>query len=176
MPILVKKIWEGVRLEGLNYGLPEAFLELGEGIEYSSSMELLREFLKVESRWVCIRGTGSTQVGFGSLVKGFGTINLNVELECDGSVRNPGWLNSVDRWVVDFSEEPLFDYYALRTADMLRFTIRNEKDLETAKRVFGSLKLFPGTKYLKMLAPVPGAEELVRKYDRTRIYYEGKQH
>lgn len=139
-------------------------------------MDLVKEImLHCQSKWVCITGEGTTQVGLGTLIKGLSTIGLNVEVECDGSIRDPGWAHSVDRWVIDYSTEPLFNYATLRAADMVRFRIRNEKDLSVAKVGLGSLTFFAGTKYLLMETDVPGALEVVRKFERTRIYWLEKE-
>lgn len=176
--VQVEKIWEGVRGEGLNYGLPTVFIKLGLGQEFASTMELVREvMLKCQSKWACILGEGTTQVGMGTLIKGLSAIGTYVEVECDGGVRDPGWAHSVDRWVVDYSTEPLFNYSVLRSADMIRFIIRNEKDLAAAKLGFDQLRVFAGTKYFLLTeGDVPGALEFIRKYDRSRIYWVKEEH
>jgi hypothetical protein len=173
--IQVEKIWEGVRQEGLNYGLPTTFIKLGLGQEFPSTTDLVKEVLPCQSKWVCLFGEGSTQVGMGTLIKGLSAIGLYTEVECDGGVRDPGWAHSVDRWIVDYSTEPLFNYSTLRSADMIRFTIRNEKDLAGAKLGFDQLRVFAGTRYFKLPeGDVPGALEFIRKFDRSRIYW-GKE-
>jgi len=170
--LTVEKIWEGLRQEGLNYGLPTTFIKLGEGREFPSMMELVREILfKTKCKWICLLGEGTTQVGMGTLVKSLSTVGQYVEVECDGSIRDPGWSRAVDRWVIDYSPEPLFNYAVLRPADMMRFTVRSEKDLPALQSGFEALKFFAGTKYVRMTDRLPSVFEFVRKYDRSRIYY-----
>ena len=182
----VNKIWEGVRLEGLNYGLPTTFILLGSGREYNSE-DLVREVLMhTKCKWVCIFGEGATQVGMGTLVKGLSSVGMYIEVELGGEVRDPGWLHTVDRWVIDYVEEGAFNYGALRGQDMVRFIVRGEGDFNLAKRGFEALKLFPGTRYIRIgakdvipksrgkvltgLSLYKEALAFVRGYDRARLY------
>ena len=173
--VTVEKISEGIRKEGLNYGLPMVFLKLGAGVPYLSVENLVRDMLMyTRCKWVCIFGEGTTQVGMGTLVKGLSSVGMYIEVECSALVRDPGWLHSVDRWIIDYVEEPLFNYAALRSQDMVRFTTHNVSDLDLIKRGFESLRLFPGTKYVKVVSDIPGLFEFVRKYERSRIYVTGE--
>lgn len=183
----VGKMWEGVRQEGVNYGLPVMFIQLGPGAEYTSE-DLVKEVLvHTRCRWCCITGQNTTQVGMGTLVKGLSSVGMSIEVEVDGSIKDPGWLHTIDRWVVDYAKEGLFNYGALRSQDMIRFVIKGEGDLNFAKEGFEDLKLFPGTKYLMVIPediiPRSGdkalvkvvllreAFQLVRRYDRCRLYW-----
>ena len=169
--ISIERVWEGIREEGLNFGLPTLYLELGEGREYASAEELIRETLTLtRCRWVCILGEKTTQVGMGTLVKGLSAVGLNVELECPGSVRDPGWLHTADRWVVDYVKDGAFNYTALRSQDMVRFLVKNEGDLAYAREGFEALRLFSGTKCVKVLEEIHGVFDLVKRYDRSRVY------
>ncbi len=173
--ISVEKIQEGVRLEGLNYGLPTVFVKLGIGSIYLTVEELIRDILgPSRARWVCILGSNTTQVGLGTLIKGLSSTGFNTEVECWASVRAPGWLHSVDRWVIDYTKNPIFNLGGLRSADMVRFTVGEEEDLDFAEEGFKSLKLFSGTKYLKVTNKSlwTKAFRLARGYDRTRLYKE----
>jgi len=171
----VSKIWEGIRLEGLNYGLPSTFLQLGIGPNYSSE-ELVRDVLmQTKCKWLVILGENTTQVGMGSLVKGLSSIGMYIELEVDGRTRDPGWMHSVERWVVDYVKGGAFNYGALRSQDMVRFTAREEKDLPVVEEAFELLKFFTGTKVLRIPKPLASklwgnAFALVRKYERSRLY------
>jgi len=172
--IEAEKIWEGIRLEGLNYGLPTTFIKLGPGSEYNSE-ELVREVLMhTKCKWVCILGKNTTQVGMGTLVKGLSSVGMYVEVEAGGDVRDPGWLHTVDRWVIDYVKEAAFNYGALRSQDMARFVVEGEGDLNFAKEGFEDLKLFTGTKYVKLFDKKLNSEvfSLVRKYERARLYLE----
>ena len=173
----VEKLWEGIRKEGLNYGLPTTFVRLGKGPEFNSE-ELVREIIiSTKCKWVCILGKGTTQVGMGTLVKGLSSVGMYVEVETSGEVRDPGWMHTVDRWVVDYTGEGSFNFGALRSQDMVRFVVKGEGDFNFAKEGFEELKLFPGTKYIKLLEnklknPV---FDFVRKHERSRLYIESKE-
>ena len=178
--ILVEKIYESIRQEGLNYGLPMTFVTLGPGPSYTPD-DLVRDVITTtRCAWTCILGDGTTQVGMGSLVRGLVAVNLKVELETRADVRDPGWLSAVDRWVVDYCEDAMFNLGALRSNDMIRFAVSNEEDLEIAKQAFPRLKLFGGTRYVVVPASLLGTHvfngvySLVRAFDRARIYVRGE--
>lgn len=173
--ISVEKLSEGVRHEGLNYGLPMLFVNLGLGKELLPE-DLVREILILtKCRWVCFLGEDTTKVGMGTLVKGLSVVSLQIEIEVSGSVKDPGWLHTVDRWMVDYVEDGLFNYGALRSQDMIRFTIDGVGDLSFIKSKMDELKAFPGTKVLKLNSPSDknlALDTLViaRSQDRCRIY------
>ena len=170
--IKVEKIWEGIRDEGLNYGLPTTFLKLGPGPEYNSE-ELVKDILmKTRCKWVCILGESTTQIGIGTLVKGLSTVGMYIEVEVSGTIKDPGWLHTVDRWLVDYVKDSTFNYGALRTQDMIRFVVAGRGDLNFAKSGFEDLRLFLGTKYLKLVDSELENEAfaLVRSYERSRLY------
>jgi len=109
----------------------------------------------------------------GSLVKGLSAVGLNVELECTGSVKDPGWLRSVDRWVVDYVEEGGFNLNALRSQDMVRFTVRDTSSISRLEEGLKSLPMFPGTKTIRLSGDTVLQQEvfeIARRYQRTRIY------
>jgi len=169
----VAKMWEDIRREGLNYGLPTVFLNLGNGPTYTSE-DLVREVLMhTRCKWVCILGENTTQVGMGTLVKGLSSTGMYIEVEASGAVRDPGWLHTVDRWVINYVKEASFNYGALRSQDMIRFVVKGEGDLNFAKEGFEEMKVFPGTKYVMLLDKKlkNDAFALVRRYDRGRLYY-----
>ncbi len=171
--IAVTQISEGVRKEGLNYGLPTVFVKLGPGSPYPQVEELVRDVLTLtKCTWVCILGEDTTQVGIGSLVKGLSAVGLNVELECSGKVKDPGWLRSVDRWLVDLVQDGIFNLGALRSQDMIRFTISTEDSLGALEENLRSLPMFPGTKAINVTSSklVAKVFQVARKYPRTRIY------
>ena len=172
MSVGVEKLWEGIRVEGLNYGLPTTFIKLGPGPEYSSE-ELVREVLMhTKCKWACILGKNTTQVGIGTLTKGLSSVGLYLEVEVSGEMRDPGWFNTVDRWVVDYVQEPAFNYGALRSQDTVRFIVKGEGDLNFAKGGFEELRIFAGTKYIRLLDKKLKNEAfaLVRRYERARLY------
>lgn len=170
--IMVEKIWEGVRQEGLNYGLPTLFIKLGIGPSYQPE-DLVREVLTLTKyKWVCLLGEDTTRVGMGTLVKGLSSVNLSTEVEVSGGMKDPGWLHTVDRWVVDYVENGSFNYGALRSQDMIRFILVGDSDVRFAEEKLEELRMFPGTKVLR-LNSIDLAEKtlvLARGYDRCRIY------
>lgn len=168
----VAKIWEDTRKEGLNYGLPTVFLNLGNGPTYTSE-DLVREILMhTRCKWVCILGENTTQVGMGTLVKGLSSIGMFIEVEASGEVRDPGWLHTVDRWVIDYAKEASFNYGALRSQDMIRFVVKGEGDLNFAKDGLEEVKIIPGTKYIRLEEKSLRDEAfaLVRGYEKARLY------
>lgn len=168
----VEKIYEDVRQEGLNFGLPTTFIKFGPGPEYSSE-DLVREVLMhTRCKWVCIFGEGTTRVGTGTLVKGLSSVGMYIEVETSGEVRDPGWLHTVDRWIINYVKDGAFNYNALRSQDMMKFIVKGEGDLNFAKEGFEDLKLFPGTKYVKLGDKKLKNEAfaLVRRYERSRLY------
>lgn len=171
--ILVNKITEGIRLEGVNYGLPMTFILLGDGFPYDSAEDLVREvLLKSRNRWVCLKGEGTTMVGMGAVMKGIAAIGIQIEVECSGSMKDPGYLHTVDRWIVDYVENNLFNYSALRPQDMVRFFVEDVGDLGEVEEGLERLKTFPGTKYIKSKKINPRILKLLQKYDRCRFYEE----
>jgi len=168
----VVKIYEDIRQEGLNYGLPTTFLRLGLGPEYSSE-ELVREVLMHTScKWVCVYGESTTRVGMGTLAKGLSSVGMYIEVETSGEYRDPGWLHTIDRWVVDYVKDGSFNYNALRSQDMVRFIVSGPGDLSFATEGFEELKLFPGTRYIKLGDKKLKNEafSLIRKFERSRLY------
>ena len=173
--ISVRKIWEGIRLEGLNYGLPMLFIKLGTGPTFQPE-DLVREVLTTtKCKWICVLGEETTRVGMGTLIKGLSSVNLSTEVEVSGDVKDPGWIHTVDRWVVDYVDNGSFNYGALRSQDMIRFEIEGMGDLSFVGEKLEELRMFPGTKLLR-LSSVPTEELLIqvlvlaRGYDRCRIY------
>jgi len=170
--IMVEKIWEGVRLEGLNYGLPMLFIKLGIGPSFQPE-DLVREVLTTtKCKWICLIGEETTRVGMGTLVKGLSSVNLSTEIEVSGSSKDPGWIHTVDRWIVDYVENGNFNYGALRSQDMIRFILEGDSDARFAEGKMEELRMFPGTKLLKVtsLDLAEKALILARGYDRCRIY------
>ena len=173
--IVVEKISEGIRKEGVNYGLPMVFVQLGEGIPYNSAGDLAKEILlKTKCQWICILGINATQIGMGTFFKCLSAVGFETEVECSGLVRDPAYLHSVTRWVVDYVPDALFKYTALRPSDMVRFTISGEGDLDLARMGFEQLRTCSCSKYINLNKVSASMErsvfELARKYERTRIY------
>lgn len=176
--IEVSKLYEGLRQEGLSTGIPMTFVELGSGIDYTDE-ELLSELIKstkFKGEWICLLGKDTLKTGMGSFVKGLAKCLFHVEMESDGSEKDPGWFQYVDRWVVDYRPASRFNYLGLRTQDHVRFVLDNNSDIEEVKEAFGVLKNCQAVKYLKVtdasLWTIHSHElkDIVRQQDRNRIY------
>lgn len=179
--IEVAKTWEGVRQEGLNFGLPMFFLKLGIGSNFEAD-ELVKTIItSAHCRWVYIFGDETTKIGMGSLVKGLSAVGLSTEIEVGGNVRDPGWIHTVDRWVVNYVENASFNYGALRGQDMIRFQVNSESDIRFVAGKLEDLRMFPGTKVLKLNIGDENPDWnpqlfqqillLAGKYDRCRLYW-----
>ena len=179
--ISVERLSEGVRLEGVNYGLPMVMLKLGPvGQDYNTPEQLIRDVLdKTRCKWVCIFGQETTRIGMGNLAKGFAAIGMQTEIECDASIVNPGWMHTVSRWMVDYAENPSWNLGALREHDMVRFTIQSVAEVKIAQEGFNNLKMFPGNRIVKLVGDKatlrdlqPLVFDLVRKTERARLYIQ----
>lgn len=172
--ISVEKMFEDIRKEGVNYGLPTVFLRLGDGNMYPSVEGLVREIVfKSKCQWVCILGSNTTQVGMGSVIRGLASVGMRIEVECNGTTKEPGWLHSVDRWIVDYSESSVFNLSSLRSSDMVRYSVEGEGDFNLMQQGFKALKsVFPGTSYvnLKNKKMLPEVFAFARQYSNARIY------
>jgi len=177
--IKVERIYEGIRQEGLGAGLPMAFVQLGEGREYEKVEYLVKEVMfTAQCKWICFLGEEGLPIGMGSLSRALHTIGLYQELVCPGTEKNPSWLHAIDRWVVDYVPDGLFDYFSLRNHDTIRFRGNTKEDLEIASEAFEYLKLFPGWKYFTVSRGRRDElhyerMDLSKKYDRVRIYEVG---
>lgn len=176
----IKKIYEGIRREGLNSGIPMTFVELGLGREYPEPEALVGELIKNSRfQWICFLGQDTTQVGMGTIVRGLHQCSQNVEIEIEAGRKDPGWIHSASRWVVDYSVDAIFNYQILRANDMIRIPVEDIGDLEIVNTALTELKKQISTKYIKIARNVDKElyQELVVKIldittrkERVRIY------
>ncbi len=111
----VFRISREYRKIGIGYGLPFFFIECGIGINYTPDAlmeKLVGEGVDVGS-WVVIKN-GLGEVGCGVLVDGLKYCHCKVEIEEDGSHKDPLWFPKVDHWLVWWSKNNQFNYSALR--------------------------------------------------------------
>ena len=183
----VSKVYEGIRLEGLNCGLPMLFVLMGNGRDFSKTEDLVKEiyFTSISKKggWVCILGEETVRVGIGSLIKDLSKLGLNIEVEVDGNFSSPGWMHTVDRWVVDYREGSLFNYFALRPQDMIRFSLSSGEDVSRIVSGFEEIKLSQAVKYILIKSKLSklihssvselhsSVFELVKGYDKSRVYF-----
>jgi organic radical activating enzyme len=172
--IAIEKITKIVREEGFNAGLPMTSLRVGLGDTYDKVEDLIGEIIKFTgaNKWILISGDDPLQTGMGSFIKGLRSCGLKTELRCEGSLADPGWMNSVDRWCVEYVDEPLFNYNALRSQDMVTFTVVNLEQLEVVKRGFEVLHIFQGLKYIRVINHTCFSEyaDFVSHFDKARLF------
>lgn len=151
--IEVASITEGLRKEGLGFGVPMTFLTLGLGEDYPKVDTLVGQVVRnSRCRWVCINGEDTIRTGVGTLVSGLVKCDLRVELDYSGKDKTPSWLLNADRWVVDYHEESSFHYMEMRSSDMVRFKVKADSNptnvIGDIERGLKSLKNYTGTKYI----------------------------
>jgi len=112
----VLKIWRGYRKIGPSCGLSSFFVDFGFGLSLTPE-ELLTKLDKEHlflGATIVLRNSPVKEKGVGILVEGLKSVNLRVEVEESGRTKDPLWFPKVDRWVVDWSTNPEFNYNALR--------------------------------------------------------------
>jgi len=175
--ISIESLYHGIRSEGVNFGLPMTFVRLGEGNPYPSVETAVEEIWRASaSNWICILGEETLRVGVGSLVAGLSTLGLRVELEYSEGGLIPGWASrNVDRLIVNYLENTKANYFNLRAADMIRFSIGSTEDLRAVEKGLAVVKKSEATKYILLGVPdlLGSCFEVVRHYSRTRLYWEG---
>jgi len=174
MGLPVESIEVGLREEGLGFGLPMCFIELGYTDEKMEVEDTLREVLgRIPKRgWVCIRGSHDPLVcGIGTLVRGLSQLQRYVEVETNGLLRDPSWTHTVDRWIVNYQGKPAFNYGALRATDTIRILLDS---MEGANRVEEALGVCSKLNCVKYLRSPKGAQkgwiDLAVKFERVRVY------
>ena len=110
------QIHRGYRKIGPGYGLPVFYIDIGFGMSLPIE-EILMRLSKLGAyvgATVVFRGSPLKEKGIGILVEGLKSVNLKVEVEEDGTHRDPLWFPKVDRWIVDWIEKNEFNYRVLR--------------------------------------------------------------
>jgi len=172
MGLPVESIEIELRDEGLGYGLPMCFIELGYTDEKMEVEEVLREVLEKTGKkgWVCIRGRPDPLAcGVGTLVRGLSQLQRYIEVETDGLRRDPSWSRSVDRWVVSFQSGSSFNYGSLRASDSIKILVDTLTTSEISKLLEASSKI-NCVKYLKV--PTGTREDwmdLATQFERVRV-------
>lgn len=127
----VERIYEAVREEGTNQGVITTFVRLGPGSSYSSVDEFMAElYPSLRTTWICFCGEDTTRVGMGTLIQALKELRYSVELMYSGNLREPGWFNSVDLWMVDYLTQSFFSYNRLRPRDSVRFKVPDEVKMD----------------------------------------------
>lgn len=181
MGIPVESIKVGLREEGLGYGLPMCFIELGYTDERLEVEDILREVLEKTTKkgWACIRGDPDPLAcGIGTLVRGLSQLQRYVEVETDGLHRDPSWTHAVDRWVANYQDTPVFNYGALRASDTIRIVVpesSGEEDFPYYKKYLEVCSKVNCVKYLVLPKGFPEVVygrflELAGRFERVRVY------
>jgi len=136
----VFKIGREYRKIGIGLGLPFFFIECGIGVSYTPDAlleKLVGEGCDVGS-WIVIKN-GLGEVGCGILVDGLKYCKCRVEIEEDGTHKDPLWFPKVDRWLVQWIHSNEFNYSALRPRQDL--LIYNGNDVEGFIKEAGGLSV-----------------------------------
>lgn len=163
-----------LRQEGLNYGVPVTFVILG-GVDRVEVEDILKEVLtlSIKRSWVCIMGEefDPLSFGIGTLVKGLSQLQRYVEVETDGLHRDPSWAHTVDRWVVDFQENPSYNLGSLRASDTIRVKVDSAADASIVEENLSNLSKVNCVKYLKVAKGTQKKwHSLISKFERVRVY------
>ena len=160
----VFRITREYRKIGIGYGLPFFVIECGIGVSYTPEA-LLQKLVKEEANvgdWVVIKN-GLKEQGCGVLVEGLKQCKCKVEMEEDGTYKDPMWFPRVDRWLVLWANKGLFNYSALRP--------RQDLVMYDGTDVPGFLKETESLQCLKALIVDKPEEvwDLVKKHE-IRVY------
>ena len=133
----------GYRKIGPSCGLPVFYVDMGFGLNLTVE-EILMRLEKMGlflGAMIIFRGNPLREKGMGVLVEGIKSINLKAEIEEDSTRRDPLWFPKVDRWVVDWTESPEFNYGVLRPRQDLLLCRNGQVDrfLESTVKI-GCLK------------------------------------
>jgi len=112
----VFKVHRGYRKIGPGYGLPVFYIDMGPGLnlrveDILTKLENLGVYL---GSTIVIRNSPLKQQGISILIEGIKSTNLKVEVEEDGTTKDPMWMPKVDRWLVDWVKDGPFNYGGLR--------------------------------------------------------------
>jgi len=169
------RVFNGLRQEGLNYGVPTTFVVLGGGTQIQLE-DLLEEVLKksIKRGWICLKGQDfdPLSMGVGTLVRGLSQLQRFVEIETDGLHRDPRWAHTVDRWIVLWHPTVGFNLGSLRATDGIKFRMDQNTALEEVKRFLEACKDSASIKYVLMEdgSWIDEVFEMVRTYERSRMY------
>jgi len=173
--ISLVKVFNGLRKEGLNYGVPTTFVVLGGDTQVQLE-DLLEEVLKksIKRGWVCLKGEDfdPLSMGVGTLVRGLSQLQRFVEIETDGLHRDPRWAHTVDRWAVTWHPKLSFNLGSLRATDGIKFRMDQNTTLDEVKEFLEACKDSASVKYV-LMGDRPWREEIfemVRTYERSRMY------
>lgn len=179
----VESFYETTRQEGVNCGLPMTFMRMGLGQYFPKVEDLVGTILSLANcNWVAIVGEDTTRAGMGSVTRGLWQCGFSTEVEVSGERKDPSWLNSVTKWVVDYTDNNVFNFGALRSNDQVRFVVSTPEDFELVKIGFEELQKLPSIKYIRYkpdTSKMTKGEvnqlavqciDFLKKYDRARMF------
>lgn len=162
----VFKIWRGYREFGIGYGLPVCYIDMGPGLGHTPE-EVFDKLIKLDVKigsWIVVRNNPIKEKGMGVLVDGLRTAKVKIEVEEDGKTKDPGWFSKVDRWIVDWIENPQFNYNALRARQDMLVCKQNDKIEEFIKK-YGELPMLKAV----VTDDLDGIWEKIKDYE-VRVY------
>lgn len=168
----VASIRQAIRPPGLGMGLLSLEVDMSGGREYALETLIKKVLDESVSEWVTFIGDNTTAVGMGQLIHGLSHCGLKIEIEPAEDIKDPGWIHTVDRWVITYHVNSPFNYFILRAHDGLRFEIRDLQDLVTARTELDRLRLSPSTKYLYLMNKriYKEAVDTIKEFPRTRLF------
>lgn len=136
-----------VRLQGCNLPIPCVWCDTpyafdegsvnGKHLSVGGVVSRVRRLRP--SGWVCITGGEplAQERELEELTQELCNIGYKVEIETNGTLEPPAWLDAVDSWVADLKmpssgHQSTLAWLGLRTKDQVKFVVSTEEDLECA--------------------------------------------
>jgi hypothetical protein len=168
----VASIRQAIRPPGLGMGLLTLEVDMSGGRDYALEILIQKLLNESVSEWVTFIGENTTAVGMGQLVHGLSHCGLKVEIEPAEDVKDPGWVHTVDRWVITYRINSPFNHFILRAHDALKFEVREVEDLEITRQGLEKLRLSPSAKYIYLLNKrlYKDAVEVVKEFPKLRLF------
>lgn len=154
---------------GGGYGLPMFHIEFGFGTTYDPVKlieRLATEGMNVGS-WVTLSQGALSEQGIVTFVEGLTQCKVKVEIEDDSMNDCPPWFMRAERWILEWKENPIFNYGALRP--MRDFLTYSGTDIQKF------IKETEKTQALRaLLVPDPSQVFELVKFTNIRVYKKEK--
>lgn len=139
----VFKIHRNYRRIGPGYGLPVFYIDMGFGL----SLKVEEILVKLGTlgiylgSTVVVRNSPLKQQGIAVLVDAIKSTNLRIEIEEDGTTKDPIWMPKVDRWIVNWVKDGPYNYAGMRPRqDLIICTNEDIEQFIQDTEEFGALK------------------------------------
>ena len=164
--ISVSKIYQTIRQEGPNCGLPATFVHLGFGADYVRADELILDILKVTELpgHTYLFGEEPTKLGIGAVIKGLERLNVKTELQLTSSDTLPSWWKETSLLNVYMNYQTgktNINLEELRPQDAVKIVITAVEDVLTVQDGLEALVECRASKYL--CTPLSAGKELYRE-------------